>query len=122
MNFFSIRKRSLFLIHDTVGVKLLTRLWLQLSHLNEYKFCNNFKGCMIPIYDCGAETETTCHFFLCFQFFAHETHKLHGDVYQIDTSIKNLKEESLINTLLYDCDSYNGSKNKQILLHIIFYI
>ena len=30
-------------IHDPPGVKLLTKLWLQLSHFNEHKFCHNFK-------------------------------------------------------------------------------
>ena len=63
-NFFSLNQRSLFLIHDPVGVKLLTRLRLQFSHLNKYKFRHNFKDCVSPMCDCGAETETTSHFFL----------------------------------------------------------
>ena len=33
-NIFSLNQRSLFSIHDPVGVKMLTRLWLQFSHLN----------------------------------------------------------------------------------------
>ena len=66
--------------------------------------------------DCGAETETTSHFFLCCQFFANERQKLLDDVYRIDASIKNLNEESLIDVLLYCSDRFNDSKNKQILL------
>ena len=42
-NFLSLNQRSLFSIHDPVGVKLLTRLRLQFSHLNEHKFRHNFK-------------------------------------------------------------------------------
>ena len=53
--------------------------------------------------DCGAETETTSHFFLCCQFFANERQELRDDVYWLDASIKH-------------------SKNKQILLHTICYI
>ena len=85
-NFFSLNQRSLFSIHDPVGVKLLTRLRLQFSHLNEHKFRHNFKDCVSPMYDCGVETETTSHFFLRCQFFANERQKLHDDVYQIDAS------------------------------------
>ena len=121
-NFFSLNQRSLFLIHDPVGVKLLTRLQLQFSHLNEHKFRHNFKDCMSPMRDYGAETETTSHFFLCCQFFANEGQKLHDDVYQVDASIKHLNEESLIDVLLYGSDRFNNSKNKQILLHTICYI
>ena len=91
-NFFSLNQRSLFSIHDPVGVKLLTRLRLQFSHLNEHKFRHNFKDCVSPMCDCGAETETTSHFFLRCQFFANERQKLRDDVYQLDVSIKHLNE------------------------------
>ena len=74
--------------------------------------------------DCGAETETTSHFFLRCQFFANffflkKLFFLLDDVYRIDASIKNLNEESLIDVLLYGSDSFNYSKIKQILLHTI---
>ena len=72
--------------------------------------------------DCGAETETTSHFFLLFQFFANERQKLCDDVYSLDASIKPLNEESLIDVLLHSSDRFNNSKNKQILLHTICYI
>ena len=80
-NVFSLKQRSLFSIHDPVGVKLLTRLRLQFSHLNEHKFRHNFKDCVSPMYDCGAEKETTSHFFLRCQLFANEREKLRDDVY-----------------------------------------
>ena len=51
--------------------------------------------------DCGAETETTSHFFLRCQFFANERQKLRDDVYQLDASIKHLNGESLIDVPLY---------------------
>ena len=61
-NFFSLNQRSLFLIHDPVGVKLLARLRLRFSHLNEHKFCHNFKDCVSHMCDGGAETETPVTF------------------------------------------------------------
>ena len=88
INFFF--SRTLFSIQDTVGFKLLTRLRLQFSHLNEHKFRHNCKECVSPMYDCGAETEIITYFFLCCQFFADERQKLHDDVYRIHASVKNL--------------------------------
>ena len=72
--------------------------------------------------DCGAETETTSHFFLRCQFFANEKQKFHDNVYRINASIKNLNEVSLIDALLYGSRRYNDRKNKQILLHAICYV
>ena len=72
--------------------------------------------------DCSAETETTSHFFLRYQFLANKRQQLCNNIYWIDPSIKNLNEDSLIDVLLYGSDSLNDSKNKQILLHIACYI
>ena len=121
-NFFSLNQRSLFSIHDPVGVKLLTRLQLQFSHLKEHKFCHNFKDYVSPMCDWGAETETTSHFFLRCQFIANERQKLRDDVYQLHASIKHLNEESSIDVQLYGSDRFSESKNKQILLHTMCYI
>ena len=71
--------------------------------------------------DCGAETETTGHFFLRCQFFANERQKLRDNVHRLDASIKHLNKESSIDVLLCGSDSFNDSKNKQILLHSIYY-
>ena len=49
MKLFSLQERSLFSIHDPPGVKLLTRLRLKSSHLNEYKFRHNFKHIVVAM-------------------------------------------------------------------------
>ena len=51
-------------IHDTKGLKLLTRLWLGIRHLGDYRFRHNIQDCVSPMYSCGQDTETTTHFFL----------------------------------------------------------
>ena len=83
-------------MHNPLDVKLLTRLRLKFSRLNEHKFRHNFKHWVSPICDCGAETKTTSHFFLRCKSFANERQKPHDNLYGIDASIKNLNEESLI--------------------------
>ena len=52
--FFNLKQRSIFAIDDPVGVRLLSRLQLKFSHLNEHKFCHNFKDVPSPMCDCGS--------------------------------------------------------------------
>ena len=42
LNFVSSTETSVFEVHDIKGVKLLTRLRLDFSHINEHKFRHNF--------------------------------------------------------------------------------
>ena len=76
MDLFNLKQKSLFAIHDPAGVKLLLRLRLTFSQLNENKFRHNFKDALSPMCDCGSETETTDHFFLRCPFFAISRQKL----------------------------------------------
>ena len=39
--------KPIFIIHNTIALKLLTRLRLGLSHLNEHMFAHNFQDCII---------------------------------------------------------------------------
>ena len=64
MQFFKSKQRSLFSIHDQIGVNLLKRLQLKFSHLGKHKFCHKFKDCVSPMCNCGTEIETIKHFFL----------------------------------------------------------
>ena len=41
------------------GRKLLTRLRIGLSHLNEHRFNHNFKNCINPLCTCSLEVEST---------------------------------------------------------------
>ena len=47
-----------------MGVKLLTRLRLGLSHLGEKKFKHSFQDTLNPRCSCGKQFETTFHFLL----------------------------------------------------------
>ena len=53
---------SIFGCHNPIGVKLLTRLRLGLSHLCEHKFKHSFEDTLIPLCSCGKEVETFFHF------------------------------------------------------------
>ena len=55
---------SVFGVSDIYGIKLLTRLRLNFSHLNEHKFRHNFNDTINPMFNCSAATETTVHYLL----------------------------------------------------------
>ena len=61
-----IRKKgnSVFGVSDIDGIKLLTRLRVTYSHLNEHKFRHNFNDTINPMCNCSANTETTVHYLL----------------------------------------------------------
>ena len=44
------RENSLFSVHDPLGAKLLTRLRLKYSHLNEHKFRHGFNDTINPMF------------------------------------------------------------------------
>ena len=53
LNFVRPRENSVFEVHDINGVKLLTRLRLNFSHLNEHKFRHNFHDTINPMCSSG---------------------------------------------------------------------
>ena len=59
ISFIRPKENSVFAIHDTKGLKLLTRLRLNFSHLNEHKFRHGFKDTVDPMCKCVVETEIT---------------------------------------------------------------
>ena len=59
ISFIRLKENSVFAIHDTKGLKLLTRLRLNFSHLNEHKFRHGFKDTVDPMCKCVVETEIT---------------------------------------------------------------
>ena len=55
-------------IHDQVGVEILLRLRLELSHLGEHKFRHKLEDTLNPLPYCSIESKLLCTFFL--HFFA----------------------------------------------------
>ena len=53
--------KPVFNIHNATGLKLLTRLRLGLSHLNEHRFNYNSRDCVNPL--CPCSLESSSHFF-----------------------------------------------------------
>ena len=88
-----IKSNSIFSVHDVYGVKLLSRLRLNFSHLNEHKVRHSFKDGTNCMCDCGSATETTLHFLL--QCQGYQTIRLESlnSIYKLDPKIKKLSND-----------------------------
>ena len=56
MKFIRLSPNSLFNVSDSLGIKLLTRLRLGLSHLRELKFNQNFQDTINSLCSCSLES------------------------------------------------------------------
>ena len=122
LNVIRPRENKIFNIHDLVGIKLLTRLRLGLSHLREHKCQHNFEDTLNPLCSCSIEAETTLHFFLRCQFFNDIRGILMNDLINIDRSLPLLSQDKIISILLYGSDALDNKKNRKILICTIQFI
>ena len=110
----------MFFIHDPQGAKLLSRLRLKFSHLNEHKFRHNFKEYVSPMCACRLEIESTQHFFLRCHCVAIKMKyrnsliaSLIASLIDIDLVKNELNEESIINLVLFASDKYHKVTNRK---------
>ena len=80
----------MFNILNPVGIKLLTRLRLGLSHLNGHRFNHKFQNCTSAKCICSSENESTTHFFLHCHFYI----PIRATLFDNLKEIVNLQEHS----------------------------
>ena len=96
---FRLLEKIIFNIFDPEGLKLLTRLRLGFSPLNENRFRHNFQESLNALCTCSLETENSSHYLL------HCHHKI---PFRIDLT-------SSVKTFVVDFESFSSSKNVEIL-------
>ena len=62
-------KNMTFSIYDPLRIKLLNKLRVNVSHLNEHKCRHKFAETLNPICSCSLETKSMGRLFLCYTFF-----------------------------------------------------
>ena len=102
-------------IYDPLGVKLLNRLCLGVSHLKEHKFRRNFVDTLNPLFPCLLETEDTGHFFLRCQNSLSFRTTLMNDLNNINTAIAYFNQNDLFQVILYRDKNFNKETNYKIL-------
>ena len=70
ITFFRPQMKSIFGIHDPVGLRYLFQLRVGLSPLRSDKWCHKFSDAPSEICACNQEMEDTCHFLFSYPFFA----------------------------------------------------
>ena len=106
-----------------LSFQFLTRLRVNLSHLNEHKFRHNFQDTLNPLCSCSLEPESITHYLLHCHFYNVHRKTLLDSLYDIDESISNLSEANLITLLLYgNSNLYSTSLNTKIINCTICYI
>ena len=109
-------QNSIFNVHDPVGIKYLTRLRLDLSHLNEHKFRHIFKDCSNPLCSCSLEVESVIHYFLHCHYYNIIRRTLLDTVNEIiNKNLSDLSEQTLVNLILYGNPSLTIEKTKKSL-------
>ena len=109
-------------IHNPLGLKLLTRLRLGLSHLSNHRFNHNFENCLNPLCTCSLEVESTTHFFLHCHHFNAIRITLNNSLKAIDKDILKLSDSSLTKVILYGDSKYSDIQNHDVLNSTITYI
>ena len=121
-NFIRLSASKIYNINDTIGIKLITRLRLGISHLREHKFKHNFEDTLNPLYSCSIEVESTTHYFLRCHIFDALLATLMNDLRNVDSGLSTLRTENFTNILLQSNQIYDDKTNQKILMLAIRYI
>ena len=89
LKFIRPSQREIFNINDSVGIKLLTRLQLD---LRERKPRLDFRDILNPFCPCNIEAETTTHYFLRFHLCNANKFALMNDLNEIYSSLSELND------------------------------
>ena len=109
-------------IQNYIGLKLLTRLRLGLSHVKQYRFNHNFQNFINPLCTCSLEVESAAHFFLQCHHYHNIRVKILNSLELIDTNLLKLSEEQLTKVLLYGFSQLDQNQNRNVLNSSIDYI
>ena len=113
---------NMYNIFDPIGLKLLTRLRLGFSHLNEHKFRHDFQDCLNLLCLCNLEIEDTIHYLLHCQYFSEHCINLINSVNSVSDNFGSFSDNDKRDILLYGDTRFNINKNKFILESTITYI
>ena len=96
-------------INDTIGIKLITKLRLGFSHLQEHEFKHNFQDTLNLLCSCSIEVESTSHYFLRFHFFDALRPALKNDLRILTLTFQHL-EMKILQTTYYTVIRYMSIK------------
>ena len=102
-------------IHDPLGLSLLTKLRLGLTHLNEHRLNHNFDICLNPLCTSSMENESTKLLSLHCHFYSNIPKTLLDDLNVININISIFSETASTDLLLYGISSFDLIQHKNSL-------
>ena len=112
---------SAFGVSVIYSIKLLTRLRLYFSHLNEHNFKHNFNDTTNLIGNCGAATETI-HYLLRCQLYSVQSVELLNGLYKLDFTLIESSEDQVLTVIFYGSEKFALNVNKEIVRLTISYL
>ena len=111
-----------FKCHNPIGIKLITRLKLSLSHLRDHKFKYNFLDRLNLICCWDKDIETTVLYLFHCPNFSDERSIFLNNLRSIDENVLSGSDSGISETVLFGIFSFNDTKNTSILNTTIDYI
>ena len=105
LKFIKPSSNSLFNCHSLKGIKLITRLRLDLSHLRKHKFRHNFQDTLNPIWSFGDDIETTIYYLLHCSNYSDEGRTLLEGLQSIGEKIHDKSDSQITELLLFGVSS-----------------
>ena len=101
--------------HNPIELKLLTRLKLGLSHLNEHKFKHNLEDSINPLCTCSLEIESLSHFLLHCQYFTSIRSTIFSELQSADANVVKFSDNEIVDLLLCGSPKFDTDQNHKIL-------
>ena len=111
MEFTRPSTNSVFDIYNPYGIKLLTRLRLGLSYLNEHKIKHGFNDTINPICIWGGDTESINHVFLHCSEYCEARQTLFDNIQSINKMFLSQNKSLLTHLCLYGDLKHNSNVN-----------
>ena len=113
--FIKFKENCTFSTTDPLGLKLLTPLQLNFSHLNEHKFRCSFKDIVSPMCSCGTGIETTDHYLLRCQNCAIVRSRCLNIIFKINVEFRIMNDSTLTSLLLFSSEEQTFDVSTKIL-------
>ena len=104
---------------NPIGIKYITRIRLELSHLREHKFKYSFQDTFNPICNCSNDVESAINVFLHCPLYSKERHPLLSSLVNIDHTLLDNTDFSLTQILLFGNTTFNAKENTKIINLVI---
>ena len=122
MEFIRPSPNNIFDIYNAYDIKLLTKLRLGLSQLNEHKFKHGFNDTRNPICICGGDIQSINQFFLHCPEYCEVRQTPFHNIQSIDKMLLSQNKSSLTHLLLYGDPKRNSNVNVFVLNSTIEFI